>query len=359
MIFAGRKNIIMSKMRARVLTSVGNLEMKTVDVPEIKSGEVLLKVHACGICGSDIPRIFTTGTYHFPTIPGHEFAGEVVDAYDDRDKKLIGMRAAVFPLIPCRECNSCQKGVYELCAHYNYLGSRTDGAFAEYVAVPVWNLAPIPDNVSYEQAAMCEPVSVALHALRQAKIEVGDSVVIYGPGTIGLLIAQWAKAWGASHVMMVGTDHTDVEFLKSIGIYDFCNGKREDSAQWVSDLTGGVGADIAIEAVGAVDALCNCLNSVAPGGKIICVGNPRGDFTRPKDTYWKILRKQIVMYGTWNSSFDNSTKNDWKIAIDAMSKGIIQNEKLITHRFSLEDMDKGLDIMKNSTETYHKIIVKP
>ncbi|MGN0115363.1 MAG: alcohol dehydrogenase catalytic domain-containing protein, partial [Acutalibacteraceae bacterium] len=99
----------MEKMKARVLTSVGNLELKQVDIPQIKSGEVLLRVHACGICGSDIPRIFTTGTYHFPTIPGHEFAGEVVAAYDDENKSLVGKRCAVFPLIPCRECNSCQK----------------------------------------------------------------------------------------------------------------------------------------------------------------------------------------------------------------------------------------------------------
>lgn len=349
----------MDKMKARVLTSVGNLELKEVDIPQLKSGEVLVKVHACGICGSDIPRIFTTGTYHFPTIPGHEFAGEVVDAFDEQNKKLIGTRAAVFPLIPCRECNPCQKGTYELCANYNYLGSRCDGGFAEYVACPVWNLAPIPDNLSYEQAAMSEPVSVSLHALRRAKIEIGDTVVIYGPGTIGLLIAQWARAWGASKILMVGTDHTNVEFLKSLGFEYFCNGKKEDSVKWVNEMTNGVGADIAIEAVGAVEAFCNCLNAVAPGGKVICVGNPRSDFDLPKDIYWKILRKQLVLFGTWNSSFDSSDKNDWKIAIEAMANGSIQNDKLITHRFSLEEMDKGLDIMRNSTEFYHKIIITP
>ena len=349
----------MEKMKARVLTSVGNLELKQVDIPQIKSGEVLLRVHACGICGSDIPRIFTTGTYHFPTIPGHEFAGEVVAAYDDENKSLVGKRCAVFPLIPCRECNSCQKGVYELCAHYNYLGSRCDGAFAEYVAVPAWNLVPMPDNLSYEQAAMSEPVSVALHSLRQAKIEIGDTVAIYGPGTIGILIGMWVKAWGASRVLMVGTDNTNVDFLRSLGFDEFVNGKREDSAAWIKEQTGGIGADIAIEASGSVQALCGCLSGVAAGGKVICVGNPKGDFNLPKDIYWQILRKQLVLYGTWNSSFDASYKNDWKIAIAAMSGGKIRNDKLITHKFSLEDMDKGLDIMRNSTEFYSKIIVTP
>ena len=128
---------------------------------------------------------------------------------------------------------------------------------------------------------------------------------------------------------------------------------------WFMGQTGGIGADITIESSGSVQALCGCLSGVAPGGKVICVGNPKGDFNLPKDVYWQILRKQLVMYGTWNSSFDSSDKNDWKIAIDAMASGKIQNDKLITHKFSLEDMDKGLDIMRNATEFYSKIIVTP
>lgn len=346
-------------MKARVLTSVGNLELKQVEIPKLKKGEVLMRVRACGICGSDIPRIFVTGTYHFPTIPGHEFAGEVVGAFDEDGEKFVGKRCAVFPLIPCRECNSCQKGVYELCSHYNYLGSRTDGAFAEYVAVPVWNLVPIPDNLSFDRAAMCEPVSVALHALRQAKVEIGDTVAIFGPGTIGLLIAQWAKAWGTSKVILVGTNNTNVDYLKSLDFTDFVNGRKDDAAQKIMEMTDGVGVDIAIDAVGTVDSVCGCLNSAAPGGKVLFVGNPHGDMNLPKDTYWKILRKQLRLFGTWNSSFDASDKNDWKIAVEAMASDKIRNDLLITHIFTLDDMDKGLDIMRNSTEFYKKIIVKP
>lgn len=346
-------------MKARVLTSVGNLELKQVEIPKLKKGEVLMRVRACGICGSDIPRIFVTGTYHFPTIPGHEFAGEVVEAFDEEGEKFVGKRCAVFPLIPCRECNSCQKGVYELCSHYNYLGSRTDGAFAEYVAVPVWNLVPIPDNLSFDRAAMCEPVSVSLHALNQAKVEIGDTVAVFGPGTIGLLIAQWAKVSGASKVILVGTNHTNVEYLNSLGFTDFINGKKDDAAEKLMEMTGGVGVDLAVEAVGTLDALCGCLNGAAAGGKVLCVGNPHGDMNLPKDIYWKILRKQLKLVGTWNSSFDASDKNDWKIAVKAMADGSIGSDLLITHRFSLEDMDKGLDIMHNSTEMYKRIIINP
>lgn len=352
----------MDKMKARVLTAVGNLEMKEVDIPAIKSGEVLMRVRACGICGSDIPRIFTTGTYHFPTIPGHEFAGEVVAAFDEQDKKYIGKNCAVFPLIPCRECANCKTNTFELCSNYNYLGSRCDGAFAEYVAVPSWNLVPMPEGVSFDKAAMAEPVAVALHALKQAGgIEIGDNVVIYGPGTIGLIMAQWAKVMGAAKVMLVGgTNKKNVDFIKNtLGFEDYYTGELKDAAEWVMAKTNNLGADVAIEAVGSADSLCNCLNTARAAGKVICVGNPKSDMLLPKDTYWKILRKQLKLYGTWNSSYNETDKNDWVLAVEAMANGQMENDKLITHKFSLEEMDKGLQIMKDRTDFYKKIIINP
>ena len=347
----------MKTMKARVLHGVGDLRYQDYPIPELKEDEVLFRVRACGICGSDIPRIFVNGTYHFPTIPGHEFAGEVVAAASKENEHLVGTRAAVFPLIPCRKCTSCNKGVYETCKSYDYLGSRSDGAYAEYVRVPVWNLVPIADNVSFEEAAMAEPAAVALHALRRAGIEIGDTVVIYGPGTIGMLIAQWARAWGAGKVLLVGTDMNNYEFIESLGFYDYFNASHGDAIEWVMEQTGGNGADIAIEAVGIPVTACNCLDSVASGGKVIFVGNPHGDFTFPQNTYWQILRKQLQIFGTWNSAYNNTPQSDWSIVVDAMSSGAVKVKPLITHRFSLEDMDKGLEIMKSGKEFYSKVMV--
>lgn len=346
----------MDTMKARVLRSVGNLDYCDHPVPALNKGEVLLRVHACGICGSDIPRVFVNGTYHFPTIPGHEFSGQIVAAADKENEGLIGTRATVFPLIPCKTCENCNKGSYEMCKSYDYLGSRSDGAFAEYVRVPVWNIVPIPDNISYEAAAMTEPCAVAIHALRRAQIEIGDDVVIYGPGTIGMLIAQWARAWGAN-VLLVGTDLNNWDFVESLGFYDYCNSSHEDAVKWVMEKTGGIGADIAIEAVGIAATACNCLESAASGGKVIFVGNPHGDYTFPQNTYWQILRKQLTIFGTWNSSYNNTKKSDWNMVVNAMASGKIDVEKLITHKFSLEEMDKGLEIMRDNKEFFAKIMV--
>ncbi len=346
----------MDTMKARVLREVGNLEYCDYPMPEIKPDEVLFKVKACGICGSDIPRIFVNGTYHFPTIPGHEFSGEVVGVGADKNKDLIGTRAAVFPLIPCKKCENCNNGDYEMCKSYDYLGSRSDGAYAEYVRVPVWNLVPIPDSLSFEEAAMTEPTAVALHALRRAQIEVGDNVVIFGPGTIGMLLAQWARAWGA-RVLLVGTDANNWDFVESLGFTEYCNSSHEDAIEWVKKMTGGVGADIAIEAVGIALTACNCLEAAASGGKVIFVGNPHGDFTFPQNTYWQILRKQLRIYGTWNSSYSDTHKSDWNMVVNAMASGKIDAKKLITHKYNLENMDEGLKIMRDNTEFFAKIMV--
>ena len=144
-------------MKAWVLHGVNDIKYEEREKPEIREGEVLLKVEAAGICGSDIPRIYDTGAHVHPISPGHEFAGTVVKSVDTT---LVGKRMGVFPLMPCRSCDMCQLEKYEMCRKYNYLGSRCDGGFAEYVRVPVWNLIELPDEVTFEQAACLEPLAV-------------------------------------------------------------------------------------------------------------------------------------------------------------------------------------------------------
>ena len=163
------KDRVEAAMRAYNLHGVSDLRLENADIPVPQDNETLVQVKAAGICGSDIPRIFVNGTYHFPTIPGHEFAG--VDMQ-------TGKRVGIFPLIPCGACGPCMDRKYEMCRHYSYLGSRTDGGFAEYVAVPKWNMIELPDNVTFEQAAMLEPMAVAVHAMRSISPSSGDAVAV-------------------------------------------------------------------------------------------------------------------------------------------------------------------------------------
>lgn len=372
-------------MKAYVLKGIGQLEYTDVAIPELRQGWTLVQVGAAGICGSDIPRIFKTGTYHFPTIPGHEFSGRVVDTYSKEDRSWIGRRVGIFPLIPCRKCFVCKEGHYEMCRSYDYLGSRRDGGFAELVAVPVWNLIELPDEMSMEEAAMLEPASVALHAVRRLEIVPGDTVALYGLGTIGLILTQWLRMYGVEKVYAVGHEPGHGEMMRRTAAADFEYrnvGRQEagempdggnalekhelripdpaeqDSVSWIMEKTGGEGVAIAIDCAGTVESLTNCLNCVRPGGQILTVGNPKGDMLLDKESYWKILRNQIRLTGTWNSSFCHSAEDDWYKAIEACSSRKIILSELITHRLGFEQLEMGLEIATSHREYHNKIMIR-
>lgn len=330
-------------MKAYVLHGIGDLRYEDWPAPELQPGWVLVKVLAAGICSSDIPRIFQKGTYHFPTIPGHEFCGRVEAVHDEADSVWIGKRVGVFPLIPCKKCPSCQKGHYETCEHYDYLGSRRDGGFAEYVAVPVWNLLELPDTVSDIQGALLEPAAVALHAVRRAAIRKGDSVCVIGTGAIGLLAGQWARLQGAGWVVIKGRNEGKRKFAEGCGL------------EYLTDSSGEQ-FDRVIEAVGSEAALVESINLTAREGRLILMGNPEGPRTLSQDLYWRILRKQLTLTGTWNSSY-GSEDSDWIETVKAMSYGELRIRELVSHVQEGTELVKGLNIMKEKEEPYCKIVV--
>lgn len=343
-------------MKACVLHGIGDLRVEYIQEPSPKQGEVLVKIKASGVCGSDLPRVFTKGTYHFPTIPGHEFSGQIVGLGSDVDISLLGKKVAVFPLIPCMKCEVCRIGEYGQCADYNYFGSRCDGGFAEYICVPLWNLVIVPESVSYEEAAMAEPAAVAVHALRQAGIEVGDNIAIFGAGPIGLMLGQWAQAWGVDKVILMDIDENKVSFAKEQGFEYVCNSMKQDPVEWIKEVTGGRGVDLAVEGAGISITLEQCLFGVRPFGKVVAMGNPMGDMKLSQKGYWELLRKQLKIVGTWNSSFVSIPKNDWKLSLRAIETGKINVKPFITHRFPLDKGVEALEMMRDKKEFYHKVM---
>lgn len=330
-------------MKAYVLHGIGDLRYEDWPVPELQPGWALVKVLAAGICSSDIPRIFTKGTYHFPTIPGHEFCGRVEAVHDEADSGWIGKRVGVFPLIPCKKCPSCQRGEYETCEHYDYLGSRRDGGFAEYAAVPVWNLLELPDEVSDIQGALLEPAAVALHGVKRAEIQPGDSVCVVGTGAIGLLAGQWARLKGDGRVVIKGRSEEKRELAENCGL------------EYRTD-TDGEPFDRVIEAVGSENALTESIQLTAPGGRLVLMGNPDGPRALTQDTYWRILRKQLALTGTWNSSF-GSKDSDWKMLIQAMKAGRLKTDTVVSHVVQKKNLDAGLNLMREKKNFYCKIML--
>lgn len=344
-----------STMKAYNLRGVSDLQFENVDIPVPEDSETLVQIKAAGICGSDIPRMFVNGTYHFPTIPGHEFSG-----IDVKTKKRVG----VFPLIPCRKCKPCRDGRYEMCRNYSYLGSRTDGGFAEYAAVPEWNMIELPDNVTFEQAAMLEPMAVAVHAMRSISPSCDDTVAVMGLGTIGMLLVMFLLDAGVTDIYVIGNKDFQRKTCKAMGINEirYIDAASEEQnpavAEQIMNITHGRGVGVFFECVGKNETIETALKVTAPGGRIQLVGNPASDISFDRDSYWKILRNQLTVKGSWNSSFTHDDDDDWHYVLNRLKEGKICPEMLISHRFGFNELNKGLDIMRNKTEDYIKVMIE-
>ena len=417
-------------MKAWVLHGINEIRLETVELPALESGQALVAVKAAGICGSDIPRIYRTGAHRHPLIPGHEFSGVVESVGKETDSAWLGKRVGVFPLIPCGACGPCIKGQYEMCRNYGYLGSRRDGGFAEYVAVPAENLIELPDNVSFEEAAMLEPMAVAVHAVRRVLPEesraesgptgavnasgqtthgesrkpeqalpsetdgigqsmnqpqtdavapqavggilpagtgVEETIVVFGLGTIGLLLTALLLERGKSRrksggsggrVLVIGNKDFQRQKILELGLSAeaYCDSRAQDAGRWILERTGGRGGDVIFECVGRNETLRQAVDSAAPAGRICLVGNPASDMALEREVYWKILRNQLTVTGTWNSSFSHKASDDWHYALERLSRKDLMPSRLISPRFSLEEMEKGLHIMRDKSEDYVKIM---
>jgi len=350
-------------MKAYVLHDINNFVLEEIPMPVPSENEVLVRVRAAGICGSDIPRVYKTGTYSYPLIPGHEFSGEVEAVGTGVSSEWCGRRAGIFPLIPCKKCGPCRKKQYEMCRNYSYLGSRRDGGFAEYVTVPVDNLVQLPDNVSFEEAAMLEPMAVAVHAMRRVQPKLSDTVAVCGLGTIGLLLVMFLKEAGVENILVIGNKEFQRQAVRGLGVPEenYCDCKENDAEQWISARTGGTGVDIFFECVGKNETVTQAVNTTIPGGKIMLVGNPYSDMILEKTVYWKILRHQLLVTGTWNSSFyfqgdEAAEPDDWQYVLKRLEEKRVAPAEFITHKFSLDELEKGFHIMKDKSEDYVKVM---
>lgn len=322
------------------------LRYDEIETPECPEGWAIVKVKAAGICSSDIPRIFTKGTYHFPTIPGHEFSGIVDSVGSYEDKYLVGEHVGVFPLIPCRKCEQCEQKHYEMCKSYDYVGSRRDGGFAEFVAVPVWNLIILNKNIPFTSAAMLEPISVALHAMKIADAKTAERVAICGTGMIGICAAQWARKLGANYVVVVGRNGSKRQLVENCGL----------EYRTYNDLDSSILYDCVLEAVGSPESIVQAINLTKPGGTLVLMGNPSGDINLPQAVYWQILRKQLTVRGTWNSSYEGKNDSDWTEAVAALGNNELNVRPLISHLFVQDELSKGLELMRQHLEPYCKVM---
>lgn len=349
-----------TEMRAAVYRGPSRISLETVPVPEILDGEILLRVHTCGICGTDLKKI-EHGLVPPPRIFGHEIAGTVVKVGKKATRFKVGDRVTTHHHIPCRKCFYCQKKLFSQCNFYRRTGTTAGfepagGGFAEFVRVMDWIVAegtvPIPDGVSFEEASFLEPLNTCLKALETAALEPGEVVVVYGQGPVGLLMMQSAMCEGAR---VIGLDFLESRLAsaRELGASLALNPLRDDVAAEVARMTDGRGADLAIVAAANPDAIEDAQSIVRRGGRVLLFAQTVPGEMIPVDAS-RICVEEKKLIGSYSASVELQEK-----AAHLIFTRKVNVARLISHRFALELLPEGIHLASHPSEHSLKVVIQP
>jgi L-iditol 2-dehydrogenase len=343
-------------MNALLLKEYMNLELVEMPTPEIGPDDVLVRVRACGICGSDVHGLDgKTGRRIPPLVMGHEAAGEVVQTGARVHDLRPGDRVTFDSTVYCGQCFHCGRGEVNLCDNREVLGVspgpyRRHGAFAEYVSVPRRIMYRLPENLSYERAALIEAVSVAVHAVNLTPVRLGDFAIVVGSGMIGLLTVQAVRHAGCSRVIAVDTVDSRLQVALQLGATATVNPKTVHAPAAIRELTEGRGADVALECVGASEPIRAAIASVRKGGAVTLVGNVSPDIDFPLQS---VVSRQIRVQGSCASN------GEYPVCIELMSSGVIQVDPLISAVAPLEEGPSWFDRLYRHEPNLMKVILRP
>lgn len=343
-------------MKALVLEEYNKLVYRDMPDPQINDNEVLIEVKACGICGSDVHGMDgSSGRRHPPLIMGHEASGVIVDRGSAVRGFERGERVTFDSTIYCGCCYYCRQGLINLCDNRRVLGVsppeyRQHGAFAQFVAVPEHILYRLPDNLSFVQAAMVEPVSIAFHAVALTPISLGDSAVVIGSGMVGIFVIQALRAAGCGQVIAVDLEQSKVELAVELGADIGLRADKVEVAQEVQKLTGGKGANIAVEVVGNTAAVNAAIGSLRKGGALTIVGNLAATVDFPLQ---EVVTRQISVAGSCSSC------GEYPACLDMIARGIINVDALVSKVAPLAEGVEWFKKLYNQEEGLMKVILTP
>jgi len=320
-----------STMRASYLVKQGELAVETIDIPALDADQVLVKVASVGVCGSDVHyyQHGKIGPYivDHPLILGHELSGTITAVGTDVDPARIGSRVAVEPQRPCRVCKQCKAGRYNLCPDIEFYATPPiQGGFSEYVKIQSDFAYDIPDSVSFDAAALIEPLSVGIWAAQRAEIKVGSRVLIAGAGPIGLIMAQVARAFGASEIYITDINEDRRAFALKHGATHGLDPR--------TDQVEGLEVDAFIDASGVAGAVVQGIKAVGPAGRVLLVGMGNDDVTLPVSY---IQNKEIWVSGVFRYA------NTWPTGIELVASGKVDLDILVTHTFGLDEVEAALN----------------
>lgn len=353
------------KMKAIVLYEPEVMKLETLDIPAIRENEVLVKIKAVGICGSDISYYYGhsplgTPDGKGPLVIGHEMSGEVVEVGGipaSMGLFKIGDRVTLNPVMQCNACPECLNGQFNVCSHMNVLGVSENGGFAEYCKASYTHVYKIPDGVSYEDAALAEPLACAAYAVKQLEVGLGQTVVIFGPGGIGLMMAQLAKSVGAGKVILVGRRDYPLQKALKVGADFVINTADKASPYYAADLpakirelNGGSLAERCIVPTSNMEALQNALLVTGNRSTIVYFGLP-GPNDELSVNVLEAINKDRVIKFSWLAP------GVWDTVLKALAAKKVRVDDIVTHRFSLEDTEQAIRFMKTSKEDKIKGVI--
>lgn len=335
------------------------VQVDEIEEPTLNANYVKVKVVACGVCGSDIPRVLENKAHYYPIILGHEFSGIITDIGSNVKNISVGDHVVCIPLIPCYKCEDCKAGNYSLCKKYSFIGSRISGGMAEYVVIPKENVKKIPDTMDLKNAAMIEPLTVAIHALKQNSHQKGKKVAIFGLGTIGCFTAQIVKAIGASQITAFVRNTKYDALLRKIGNVNIINTQRSDWLEQVNKITNGRGFDFVYESAGSVQAMQECFEVASNKAHVCFIGTPKEEIKFSINMWEMINRKEFYLTGSWMSYSAPFPGSEWNDAIDYLKTGKVKIYPEMIHSITrLKDAENIFDEYKKSgTVSGRKLII--
>ena len=342
-------------MKTAVMKAIGKIELEEREIPQLKEGEVLIKVGYVGICGSDVHYFETGAIGDFvvkpPFVLGHEAAGTVVALGEGVDSLKIGDRVAMEPGKTCGHCEFCRTGRYNLCPDVQFFATPPyDGVFQEYVAYDASMCFRLPDNVSLMEGALIEPLAVGFHAANQGGAHIGQKAVVFGSGCIGLMCLMALKAEGVTEVYVVDVIDKRLEKAMELGAAGVINSSKEDAVERIMELAGGYGVDLAIDTAGADVTINQGIRMVKPGGTIVCVGYSRsGKVTLDMSV---ALNKEI----TFRTVF--RYRHIYPMAIAAVSSGLINLRNVVTDTFTLDEIQEAMMKSVNDKVNIVKAVIE-
>lgn len=342
-------------MKALALTATQKLEILALRRPEVRPGTVLVRVAFCGICGSDLARFFGGAVRAFPLVLGHEISGTVADVGEGVVGVSSGMKVSVAPLVPCRICALCKAGRPALCSNYSFLGSREQGGLAEYLNVPAENVAVLPDAVPLQDAALVEPLTIAIHGIDRAQVDEHDTVAVFGAGVIGLLTIFALRRRRAGRIIAVDTQPQKLELARVFGADDVVLADGDSVRSFFSTHSAPT---VCIETAGSPVTRVQAVEYCARGGQVVFVGTSQHDVTFSPEVFERVLRGELRVTGSWMSYSSPFPGKEWDEAVHLVASGAFDARKLISGIYDFRDLAQPFFDLKNAHGSLLKLLYR-